>query len=175
MSPPCQPYTRVGLQLGSKDRRTDSFFFILKLIGQLKNPPSYILVENVKGFEESDTHEITINTLKECNYEIQEFLLTPSQFGIPNSRMRYYLLAKRKPLKFSFETQPSPIFFIPKSPYFDVQGHSTVPLRPVSEFLEPNSKIEDLLVPDGILWKWGNVFDIVTTEALNTCCFTKGE
>ncbi|KAJ8299724.1 hypothetical protein KUTeg_023784 [Tegillarca granosa] len=35
---------------------------------------------------------------------IEEFLLTPLQFGIPNARLRYYLIAKRKPLIFSFQT-----------------------------------------------------------------------
>lgn len=33
-----------------------------------------------------------VDTLKECEYAYQEFLLTPLQLGIPNSRMRYYLL-----------------------------------------------------------------------------------
>lgn len=33
-----------------------------------------------------------VETLKECGYIFQEFLLTPLQLGIPNSRMRYYLL-----------------------------------------------------------------------------------
>ena len=30
------------------------------------------------------------------NYEITECLLTPLQFGIPNDRLRYYLLAKKR-------------------------------------------------------------------------------
>lgn len=34
----------------------------------------------------------------------QELMLTPTQFGIPNSRLRYYLLAKQRPLSFCFET-----------------------------------------------------------------------
>jgi len=34
----------------------------------------------------------------------QDLLLSPTQFGIPNSRLRYYLLAKQRPLSFCFET-----------------------------------------------------------------------
>jgi len=34
---------------------------------------------------------------------LQELLLSPTQFGIPNSRLRYYLLAKQRPLLFCFE------------------------------------------------------------------------
>ena len=34
----------------------------------------------------------------------QEMLLSPVQFGIPNSRLRYYLLAKLSPRQFPFPT-----------------------------------------------------------------------
>ncbi|RKP15146.1 S-adenosyl-L-methionine-dependent methyltransferase [Piptocephalis cylindrospora] len=51
MSPPCQPYTRLGNQQGSLDPRAKSFIYLLDIIGQLNQPPRYILVENVKGFE----------------------------------------------------------------------------------------------------------------------------
>lgn len=42
--------------------------------------------------QESDSRDMLVETLKECGYIFQEFLLTPLQLGIPNSRMRYYLL-----------------------------------------------------------------------------------
>ena len=38
-------------------------------------------------------------------YSIIFFVKLFSQFGIPNSRLRYYLLAKRKPLQFCFAMQ----------------------------------------------------------------------
>ncbi|XP_070565803.1 tRNA (cytosine(38)-C(5))-methyltransferase-like [Ptychodera flava] len=102
MSPPCQPFTRVGLQADSADPRTRSFFHVLKLIQSSQNPPNFILVENVKGFENSDTRNALIESLKSCKYQFQEFLLSPNQFGIPNSRLRYFLLAKRHPHRFHF-------------------------------------------------------------------------
>ena len=34
MSPPCQPFTRVGLQKDKHDQRTKSFFHILDLLPQ---------------------------------------------------------------------------------------------------------------------------------------------
>lgn len=51
MSPPCQPYTRTGLKNGSKDTRAKSFLYLMDMLLKMKHPPSYILVENVKGFE----------------------------------------------------------------------------------------------------------------------------
>ncbi|XP_060559579.1 tRNA (cytosine(38)-C(5))-methyltransferase-like [Ruditapes philippinarum] len=103
MSPPCQPFTRVGKQQDTKDVRTRSFLHILELLKKSDKCPSYILVENVKGFESSESRMRLIQTLTQCNYKFQEFLLTPLQFGIPNSRLRYFLIAKKKPLQFCFE------------------------------------------------------------------------
>lgn len=102
MSPPCQPFTRVGKKLDAEDTRTKSFLHLLFLLPRLNNCPKYILVENVKGFEDSETCLKLRETLMKCNFTYQELLLTPLQFGIPNSRLRYYLIAKRSPLKFSF-------------------------------------------------------------------------
>jgi tRNA (cytosine38-C5)-methyltransferase len=62
------------------------------ILPNLKNPPSFILLENVKGFEQSDTHHLLISKLKSLNYNIQEFWLSPNQFYIPNQRLRYFLL-----------------------------------------------------------------------------------
>ncbi|CAA0838340.1 DNA methyltransferase-2 [Striga hermonthica] len=100
LSPPCQPYTRQGLQKGSSDARASSFLKILELIPQSSRPPMMLFVENVVGFEISDTHSRMITMLRENHFDIQEFILSPLQFGIPYSRPRYFCLAKRKPLSF---------------------------------------------------------------------------
>ncbi|XP_033752403.1 LOW QUALITY PROTEIN: tRNA (cytosine(38)-C(5))-methyltransferase-like [Pecten maximus] len=113
MSPPCQPFTRVGKKLDTEDLRTKSFLHLLSLLPRLTNCPSYILVENVKGFESSQTRDRLIETLHTCRFNLQECLLTPLQFGIPNSRLRYYLIAKRAPLKFCFKTTEKILDTIP--------------------------------------------------------------
>lgn len=98
MSPPCQPFTRNGLQKDIQDSRTASFSHILKLLPDLSI--ENILVENVKGFETSQMRDFLVEVLSYCNFTYQEFILNPLQFGIPNSRTRYYCLAKRKPNTF---------------------------------------------------------------------------
>ncbi|RAL44259.1 hypothetical protein DM860_015619 [Cuscuta australis] len=100
LSPPCQPYTRQGLQKGSKDARAASFLKILELIPDVAMPPLFLFVENVVGFEKSDTHDKMMEILEKHEFVTQEFILSPLQFGIPYSRPRYYCLAKRKPLTF---------------------------------------------------------------------------
>ncbi|KAL5783161.1 hypothetical protein ACOSP7_008190 [Xanthoceras sorbifolium] len=117
LSPPCQPYTRQGLQKQSGDARALSFLKILELIPHTLQPPLMLFVENVVGFETSDTHTKMIEILVKSDYVMQEFILSPLQFGVPYSRPRYFCLAKRKPLSFRcqvFDNQllwsPGPLF-----------------------------------------------------------------
>ncbi|CAJ1082538.1 tRNA (cytosine(38)-C(5))-methyltransferase [Xyrichtys novacula] len=93
MSPPCQPFTRIGLQGDIADPRTKSFLYILDLLPRLCRLPRFILLENVKGFECSTARERLVTTLKECGYIYQEIMMSPTSVGIPNSRLRYYLIA----------------------------------------------------------------------------------
>uniref|UniRef100_A0A5B7BQF9 Putative tRNA (Cytosine-5-)-methyltransferase-like isoform X2 n=1 Tax=Davidia involucrata TaxID=16924 RepID=A0A5B7BQF9_DAVIN len=100
LSPPCQPYTRQGLQKDSSDARASSFLKILELIPQTLQTPLMLFVENVVGFETSDTHRKMIEILSKTDFVTQEFILSPLQFGVPYSRPRYFCLARRKPSSF---------------------------------------------------------------------------
>src|SRR5581483_2690372 len=53
------------------------------------------MLENVKGFETSVARDMFLNTLKRCGYQWKEVLLNSYQFNIPNSRLRYYCIAKK--------------------------------------------------------------------------------
>lgn len=108
MSPPCQPFTRNGKKCDVKDARTDSFQHVLSLLPNLHI--DNILVENVKGFETSEMRNLLINALKDNGYIYQEFLLTPAQFGVPNSRLRYYCLAMKSNQSFPFEIQDTLVY-----------------------------------------------------------------
>ncbi|CAF0849674.1 unnamed protein product [Adineta ricciae] len=97
MSPPCQPFTRQGKQEDLNDRRTDGFVHLMKnILSQLNSKPKYILLENVFGFQNSDAHQLLLHTLQSNHYSYEQYLLSPIQFGIPNSRLRYYLIAKQQ-------------------------------------------------------------------------------
>jgi DNA (cytosine-5)-methyltransferase 1/tRNA (cytosine38-C5)-methyltransferase len=149
MSPPCQPYTSKGNQKELEDSRADSFKTILQAIS--KNPPLHIGVENVEGFKNSTGRDLLVKTLKKSNYYINETLLCPSELGIPNRRMRYYLTASLKPLK-TLEKS-----FICKE---------------LKEFIgEPN---EPFLIPHDKLEKYKDGFRIINPEEKNaySTCFT---
>ncbi|NXG46675.1 TRDMT methyltransferase, partial [Psilopogon haemacephalus] len=102
MSPPCQPFTRTGLQGDVSDPRTKSFLYVLHVLPRLQKLPTYLLLENVKGFESSSARAELLQMLEACGFEHQEFLLSPTCLGIPNSRLRYFLLARRSQDPFPF-------------------------------------------------------------------------
>ena len=143
---------------------------------------NYILLENVKGFEISRIRDELVDILISSGYAYQEFLLTPTQFGIPNSRLRYYLLAKKKPLEFCFSTKSEvmeklPVFFKSDDVENEIINLQTnletdfVQCYPLKEILDESEKD---MVPDKILNKYGTIFDVVTSESYKSCCFTKG-
>lgn len=123
-----------------------------------------------------------INVLQESDYSFQEFLLTPLQLGIPNSRMRYYLLAKLKPSEFAVPVTNNIIKFIPLSEkmsetFIDNRGEEQVDenvVEPVSNYLESDIDEDSYLLTDKVLVKNVQVFDIVKKSSRRSCCFTKG-
>lgn len=126
MSPPCQPFTRIGLQGDMTDPRTNSFLYILDILPRLQKLPKYILLENVKGFEVSSTRELLIQTIEACGFQHQEFLLSPSSLGVPNSRLRYFLIAKRQSEPFPFQAPGQILMEFPKIATVQPQNHAVV-------------------------------------------------
>ncbi|XP_013190534.2 tRNA (cytosine(38)-C(5))-methyltransferase [Amyelois transitella] len=161
MSPPCQPFTRNGKYLDDNDPRTNSFLYIIDILHELDNI-EYILMENVKGFECSTVRNLFIEKLEETNFIYQEFLLCPSTIGIPNSRLRYYCIARRTKAPWNFNRKSEIIHILPKDfekPY------------KLEDILETNVP-EKFLVNDKLLRR-GNVFDICHKGSSRSCCFTK--
>ncbi|KAM7275844.1 hypothetical protein ACFE04_017710 [Oxalis oulophora] len=189
LSPPCQPYTRQGLQKHSGDARAFSFLSILQLIPLISQPPLMLFVENVVGFETSDTHEKMIEILENLDFVTQEFILSPLQFGMPYSRPRYFCLAKRKPLSFRsqlFNNQllrsPGPLLGHNKT-VLEETGQTQESMEkliqscePVDTFLQykcSSDQVEQYFVPSSLIERWGSAMDIVYPDSKRCCCFTK--
>ncbi|KAM5283980.1 tRNA (cytosine(38)-C(5))-methyltransferase isoform 1-T11 [Hipposideros larvatus] len=124
MSPPCQPFTRIGLQGDVTDPRTNSFLYILDILPRLQKLPKYILLENVKGFEISSTRDLLIQTIVNCGFQFQEFLLSPTSLGIPNSRLRYFLIAKLQAEPLPFQAPGQVLMEFPKIESEHPQKHA---------------------------------------------------
>uniref|UniRef100_A0A668TM76 tRNA (cytosine(38)-C(5))-methyltransferase n=1 Tax=Oreochromis aureus TaxID=47969 RepID=A0A668TM76_OREAU len=101
MSPPCQPFTR------------------------LQRLPRFILLENVKGFETSSARARLVKTLTECGYTFQEIMISPISVGIPNSRLRYFLIAKISTEDLNTQAPSKILDFFPHLAESDSSEHPT--------------------------------------------------
>uniref|UniRef100_A0A7N8YMW5 tRNA (cytosine(38)-C(5))-methyltransferase-like n=1 Tax=Mastacembelus armatus TaxID=205130 RepID=A0A7N8YMW5_9TELE len=61
------------------------------------------------------TRDLMVQTLKDCGYTFEEIMVSPTSVGIPNSRLRYYLLAKISPENVGIQTNGLPA--LPKGRY----------------------------------------------------------
>ncbi|BHF57204.1 tRNA (cytosine-5-)-methyltransferase [Sparganum proliferum] len=194
MSPPCQPFTRMGKRKLGEDNRSLSFHRVITLIqtyilvsNKKSVRPAAIFLENVKGFELSDAWKELLEALFHSGYEIRQFLLTPLQFGIPNCRLRFYLVAiwrgSSEKSSFSFSgSLPASDKANSVSDMLQLCEKSIIRLPPPDAPSLPNC---DFLLPDADLpdnlrlsaekvTKFYRALDIVTPDSHKSACFTKG-
>ncbi|KAH7100269.1 S-adenosyl-L-methionine-dependent methyltransferase [Auriculariales sp. MPI-PUGE-AT-0066] len=166
LSPPCHA-----------DPRASSFHHLFfAILPELL--PDYIFLENVAGFQGSLTQLQALDLLREHEYTVQEYLLSPLQFGIPNSRRRYYLLARRRSQFSSRIPEEFGEWLDPRNATSPegVEASSARVVAPLSDFLDENDdpEVAACAVPDKVLHKWAHEFDIVLPSSTRTCCFTRG-
>jgi tRNA (cytosine38-C5)-methyltransferase len=97
LSPPCQPHTRQhdNQEADLHDPRSASFLHICRLLEQKgRCLPVLLILENVVGFESSQSFQCWLNALG-SNYRVAQFHLDPTQVGVPNDRPRFYCVAVR--------------------------------------------------------------------------------
>ncbi|KAB1253789.1 tRNA -methyltransferase [Camelus dromedarius] len=151
MSPPCQPFTRYRLELIHAAFRYRvlrlSFAMTLGVTAdfvnsmvatkvrdrELQKLPKYILLENVKGFEVSSARDLLIQTIENCGFQYQEFLLSPTSLGIPNSRLRYFLIAKLQSEPLPFQGPGQILTEFPQLGSEDPQKHEIAAEKKIEE------------------------------------------
>jgi tRNA (cytosine38-C5)-methyltransferase len=143
----------------------------------------------------SQSRHRLVHVLKKRGYVFEEWILSPTQFGVPNNRPRYYLIAKRP-------SPPSEDLFLSSDSSSSLAETETEPTSlhplvlkrdwpesfeplPVSAFLDnPPSKddpsiesqrVEDLRIPPAFFKSRTFLapHSIVHPSALSTSCFTK--
>eukprot|EP00834_Sanchytrium_tribonematis_P000191 NODE_4_length_77007_cov_1.156642.p31 type:complete len:311 gc:universal NODE_4_length_77007_cov_1.156642:39219-40151(+) len=157
MSPPCQPFTsqKSSKQLDLSDKRNDAFLhIILNFLGKLR--PNYIFIENVSNFKDSQTEKILLQKLRELQYAFDFIILSPTDFGIPNQRNRYFLFATFEKPEFKFEIPPR------------------IELGPISSYLDdPKIVPQECFLTISEIEKYFQIFDIKRPSDKTTNCFTK--
>ena len=97
---PCQAFSISGKRLGFEDARGTLFFDVARII-KFHNP-KVIFLENVKNFLRHDngkTMQVVKSILEEFNYNVFFSLLNASNYEVPQSRERIYIVAFKKNLK----------------------------------------------------------------------------
>ena len=93
---PCPPFSIAGDQLGADDER-DLFPQALRLIRE--SEPRAVMLENVRGFATKRFDEYRswlLGELRELGYDPDWRLLTASDYGVPQLRPRFVLVALRR-------------------------------------------------------------------------------
>ncbi|KAI8093147.1 S-adenosyl-L-methionine-dependent methyltransferase [Halteromyces radiatus] len=177
LSPPCQPYTQGGKMKDIDDPRAKPLLHLIRLLPTLDKRPTYLFLENVKNFEISQSRRQLIDQLVSLDYEINECLLSPIQFGIPNHRLRYYLTARYQSKK---DNQNDDINSLQKN--YDRPIHTTWPFDKKEQsfdipelecFLEQHVD-DSFTVPSRYILRLNKFrLDIVLPSSTKTSCVTK--
>lgn len=147
--PPCQGFSEIG----RKDRKDSRNLLILdfaRLIRQLR--PKYFVVENVRGLLYSYSEKIRksfVRRVRRAGYDVvwPIKVLDATQYGVPQKRMRAFILGYRKDM-------PPPEYPAP----FSSDG-SAIPVPTVADAigdLPDIAQFEDLLTEDGYMGDLGD-------------------
>lgn len=100
---PCPPFSIAGKRLGSDDER-DLFPEALRLVEEAK--PQAVMLENVRGLATgrfADYRQAIEDRLSELGYESDWQVLNSSEYGVPQLRPRFILVAMKRPAWKHFE------------------------------------------------------------------------
>lgn len=98
---PCQPFSKAGLANGFDHLVAGKmFFYLLKIIKYHK--PKYLFLENVPNLlshNNGKTWEFMKRKIAKLNYDIDQKILSPIDFKVPQTRDRLYIVGKLDGLK----------------------------------------------------------------------------
>jgi site-specific DNA-cytosine methylase len=149
LSPPCQPFCRMGKGEGLADPRSRAFLHLMDVLREA--PPSRLALENVVGFLDSPGFDLLCGRLEEAGLRHLSYRLCPSGFGIPNLRPRAFVLAARGPLEALLAPAVPPV---PLAGFLDLEEDPAL-------YLDP-----------GLRHRPG--LDLVTPESRRSACFIGG-
>ena len=177
MSPPCQPFTetRNANRLDDRDNRTKGFFHLMFLLISMRQRPKYIVLENVKGFIDSNVLQVWKRVLKYCGYSYRQYLLSPiTTLGIPNHRSRYYMIMEHG-IRFQEDAISNTI-----RTNLTSLSTAVIDVKPVSDYIIQsisfdNDDDKELYIDKDILDKpWAHKrLSIVGQHDCTSFCFTK--
>ncbi len=151
LSPPCQPFCRMGNRQDLQDRRCRAFSHLMDVFREA--PPERLVLENVVGFLGSEAHGLLMERLREQGLHSLELQACPSRFGLPNQRPRVFIVASRKAMR----PLPQP----------------DLPPRPLADFLDAVEDERLYLQSEGDT-RHHQGLDLVTAREHRSACFIGG-
>lgn len=98
---PCQPFSKAGDQLGLEDEKNGNLFDKLIEIIDYHKPKYFILenVRNLKSHDDFNTWKYIKDKLEnKVKYFIDDKILSPHNFGIPQHRERIFIIGSKNGL-----------------------------------------------------------------------------
>lgn len=121
---PCQDFSRVGEKKGGikgSGTRSSLLFETIRILEEMKQKPTWVIWENVKGVLDKNMRASFfhyLEELKRLGYKSKYEILNAMDFGIPQKRERIFVISKLDKNSFNFES---------------LEKSTT---RPLAEFLE---------------------------------------
>lgn len=94
---PCQSFSMAGKRGGMEDTRGTLFYDFARVIQECK--PKVFIFENVRGLlnhDKGNTWKVIQNVFDDLGYSINSKILNSSDYGIPQSRNRIFVVGFRK-------------------------------------------------------------------------------
>ena len=96
---PCQSWSIAGKKLGFDDDRGQLWNDTLFLLNKVR--PKAFIFENVKGLADprnSDALTYIMSRIKEAGYYAEKYILNANDYGVPQTRVRIYIIGFRDKL-----------------------------------------------------------------------------
>jgi len=142
---PCQAFSYGGTRRGLEDARGTLFFELARLLKAAT--PRMLLFENVRGLMTHDggrTYQTMERILNDLDYGVNPIQLNSSHYGVPQNRMRVYMVGLKdgQPLSRLTDNLGAPDTHAYKRRINNRQlrliSDETITLRTVKDILEPN-------------------------------------
>lgn len=104
---PCQSFTLLGYQKGLEEARGTLFYEFARIVSETQ--PKVFIYENVQGLLKHDkgrTWEVVKRVFHSLGYQIHHQLLDASNYGIPQTRRRIFVVGFKTPVQ-NFEFPPT--------------------------------------------------------------------
>lgn len=104
--PPCQGFSTANMQQKDieNDDRNKLFYQFIRFVKLLK--PKAFVMENVRGILTKDNghiKEVMMKTMDDLGYNVDVRVLTASDYGVPQKRMRAFFVGTNKDIYASFD------------------------------------------------------------------------